>query len=99
MGLLQDRDLLDVLFDLSLRMNTYGGKIENCNVLDRWHHFSVTAERGKDCVYARKYRDMFLDKDYEDVKKLVLEAAEYFNSIDKPLYSKDIPFPPQETDE
>lgn len=90
MGLLQDRDLLDVLFDLNARMNTYGGKIENTNCIDRYMQFVKTSDRGKNCVYARKYREMFLEHDYEDIKKLVEEAAEMFRQIDTPANLNNI---------
>ena len=82
MGILQDRDLLDVLCELNRRFNTYGGKIDNTNVLERYEYLISHSDYGKDCGYARKYREMFIDKDYEAVKALIMEAFSMIKEID-----------------
>ena len=84
MGILQDRDLFDVLVDLHNRMNTYGNKCKDTNIIERYRDLINSSTHGKNCGYARKYRDMFIEHDYEDIRKLITEAAEMFKEIDSP---------------
>lgn len=84
MGLLQDRDLFDVLVDLNTRLNTYGNKVEGTNIIERYRDLINSSVHGKNCGYARRYRDLFVEHEYEDVKKLILEAADMFKAIDSP---------------
>lgn len=84
MGILMDRDLFDVLVDLHHRLNTYGNTVENTSVIERYSFMVKHSEYGKNCGYARKYRDMFVEHDYEDIRKLIMEAADMFKAIDSP---------------
>jgi hypothetical protein len=97
MAILTDRDLLDILCDLNFRMTHYGGKTE-CNLLERYHYFITHAEKKKYCNYALKYRDMFLTHDYEEIRKLVLEAAAMLASIE-PGTAPPILSPPYEDED
>lgn len=81
MAIVTDRDLLDILCDINFRMTHYGGKAE-CNILERYHYFIQHAEKKKYCNYALKYRDMFLEHDYEEIRKLILEAAAMLTTIE-----------------
>ena len=78
---LENRDLLDILCDINYRMTHYGGKTE-CNILERYAYFASHAEKKKHCAYALKYRDMFLQYDYEALRDLILEASAMLATIE-----------------
>lgn len=77
----QDRDLLDILCDLNFRFNHHGGSVGG-NILERYAHFKTYSEKKKRCNYALKCRDLFLRHDYDEIRKLILEAAEMIKEIE-----------------
>ncbi len=74
-------DLLSALYNLSLRMNQHGGKLDE-SMLERYQYFKTHSERGEDCVYAKKCRALFVEFDYEDTKKLFLETLELYRQTE-----------------
>jgi hypothetical protein len=81
MGLLQDRDFFDVLIDLNKRLNTYSGTVEGTNIIERYAHFITSSDKGKNCGYARRYRELFITHDWDDISRLILEAADTIRDI------------------
>jgi hypothetical protein len=60
-------DLLIELWNLSERIRSHGGVLPGESMVERYKYYVEHSESGKDCVYARKCRDLFLTHDYDDV--------------------------------
>jgi hypothetical protein len=84
------RDILDILCELSHRMTHHGGKIPG-DILERTAYFSSHTDLGKTCAYYLKYRDMFMKHDYQDVRRLILEASEYIRRQEEEQQQQEKP--------
>ena len=73
------RDLFDSLNELHLRMQSSG--------LERTA--GLKDAMGDDCAYYRKSRNLLLEKDYEDIKRLFLESLTYFRGIEGKDFGND----------
>lgn len=65
-------DLIDSLEKFRIRLNKSG--VERT--------IGLKAEMGDDCRYYRKSRELFLQKDYEELKVLFLEVTEQWRLIE-----------------
>lgn len=66
-------DLLDALEELRIRLNKSG--------TERTH--GLKAEMGDDCRYYQKSKEIFMNKDYDDVKILVLKILNEYRIVEK----------------
>lgn len=75
---------LHSLYDLGqiLTESNWQKDIRVANLLERWVHFSIYSDQGDACKYARKCEDLFMQHDYEQVKKTFLCALEQFRIIE-----------------
>lgn len=71
-------DLIDVLEDLRVRLNKSG--VERTTGLKK--------EMGDDCQYYRKSKDIFLQRDYDDLKQLTLSLVDQFRLIEGKDFAK-----------
>ena len=85
--------LMEKLFELMQRMDQrkpregqLEGDMNGC--LRRYYYFIYNSTYGRDCKYAAKYKDIFLNEDYEDIKKLFLEALTEFRNIEGDEFGK-----------
>ena len=70
-------NLIDSLEKFRIRLNKSG--IERT--------IGLKTEMGDDCRYYRKSRELFLEKDYEELKTIFLEVVEQYRLIE----GKDFP--------
>ncbi len=66
-----DRELIKKLEKLRLRLNNSGTQ-RTAGLLD---------SMGDDCTYYKKSMNIFLKRDYDEVRDLIKEARELFNKI------------------
>jgi len=75
--------LLVVLNDLQKRIKSPDGTSDS-NPSEMYVYFCENSSAGENCSYAQKAITLFEKRDYEDVKRLVLEAAEIFKRCSTP---------------
>jgi len=73
--------LLHALHDLGESL-TRSNWDKDANLLHRWVHFSIYSDQGDACKYARKCEDLFMEHDWEEVKKGVLHALEQIRLVE-----------------
>lgn len=74
-------DLLIALWELSERIRSHGGILPGDSMIERYKYFVEHSEYGAGCVYARKSRDLYLQHDHEDIKKLIFHIMELYEKI------------------
>lgn len=57
-------------------------------MLERYNYFIYNSEHGRECKYARKCLDIFLEEDYEDIRKLLLEVLSEFRNVEGDKFGK-----------
>jgi hypothetical protein len=82
-----EKDLLLELDNLGQRMHSHGGKLEE-SMLERYRYFVEHSEQGRNCVYAKKCKELFLCYDYEDVRKQFLETLELFRTVEGETFGR-----------
>ena len=82
-----EKNLLQVLYNLFKRINSHGGVIE-ANILERYIYFIEHSENKENCMYAKKYKELFLKYDYEDIKKRFLEVLDKLREIEGENFGK-----------
>lgn len=78
---LQKEDLLIQLDNLAQRMHQHGGKLDE-SMLERYRYFVEHSEKGQNCVYAKKCKELFLCYDYEDVRAQFIKTLELFRTVE-----------------
>lgn len=75
-------DLLIALDNLQRRINSHGGKMDGDSMVERYRYFVEHSERGTQCTYARKCKEIFLRYDYEDIRDQLLLVLEHLRLIE-----------------
>ena len=74
--------LMDMLFDLYLRLSSSGGNPGAMNVLEAYHTFVNKSTSGRKCTYALKTQSLFFKKDYAYIRDKVFEITEIINQLE-----------------
>lgn len=77
--------LMMKLEELRARLN---GPQKNGGMLERYCFFCEHSEHGPSCGYALKAKDLWEKMDYEEVRKLFLEALEEFRLVEGESFGK-----------
>ncbi len=83
-----DNDLLLSLFALQERINSHGGVLKGESMIERYHWYVNHSDKGRDCAYARKCRDLFNTYDYDTIRQMFLETLELFRVIEGPSFGE-----------
>ena len=75
-------NVLDALWSLYKRIQNHAGQIEGANCLERYARLVEMSDRGYSCQFARKYMNLFMEHDYEDVRTKFLNTLEMFRLIE-----------------
>lgn len=73
------RDIIDDLEDLRKALLSFSDRLEKSGV-ERTTGLKVNL--GDDCPYYRKSKDIFLSKDYEEVRDLFLKCIEQYRIVE-----------------
>ncbi len=79
------RDLIDDLEDLRVALHLLHERLEKSGVA---RTTGLKVNMGDDCHYYRKSKDLFLQRDYEQVRDLVLKAVSQFRLIEGDGYAR-----------
>lgn len=63
--------VLDQLYDLKKRLDR--PVVQGDSALEMYDYFTRVSDQGRDCTYARKGKHIFLTKDWEEVKRELLQ--------------------------
>lgn len=74
-----DQLLLDLLWDLSIRLKT---NQPGNSMLERYNYFIRSSDRGRACTYAMKCKQLFYTYDYQEVKELLKKINDIVDMID-----------------
>jgi hypothetical protein len=77
-------DLLTLLDDLCLRIQNKKTHEDTSGVCipERYKYMIEHSEFKKDCGYAKKYKDIFLRSDYEEIKQIFLDVLVQYRLIE-----------------
>lgn len=83
-------DLLIELFLLAQRINSHGGVLEGDSMVERYKYFKEHSIHGKDCAYARKCRDLFLQYDYSQIRDRIIHIMKLLDDIEPVMGGKHV---------